>query len=126
VIRTASVFPETLYSEHLRSPGSRIPREWYASCKIPAPPVETVCRMECDRQSNGIRELYANFFQIGYNSAEFLLDFGRHFENSEGTIYQRIIMTPVHAKILLRLLSDSVGQYETKFGSIPDQDMDGI
>jgi hypothetical protein len=82
--------------------------------------------MECDRQSNGIRELYANFFQIGYNSAEFLLDFGRHFENSEGTIYQRIIMTPVHAKILLRLLSDSVGQYETKFGSIPDQDMDGI
>jgi hypothetical protein len=80
--------------------------------------------MECDREGNGIRELYANYFQIGYNSAEFLLDFGRHFENSEWRIHQRIIMTPMHAKILFRLLSDSILQYETRFGSIPDDGRD--
>ena len=76
--------------------------------------------MECDREGNEVRELYANYFQIGYNSAEFLLDFGRHFENSEQRIHQRIIMTPLHARILSRLLADSISRYENKFGPIPD------
>jgi Protein of unknown function (DUF3467) len=76
--------------------------------------------MESDGEGNGVRELYANYFQIGYSSAEFLLDFGRHFENSEQKIHQRIIMTPMHAKILSRLLAESILHYETKFGPIPE------
>lgn len=80
--------------------------------------VELTRRMEQDAEGNRVRELYANYFQIGYNSAEFLLDFGRHFEDSEPRIYERIIMSPMHAKMLSRLLAESVSQHEAKFGPI--------
>jgi hypothetical protein len=65
-----------------------------------------------------IRELYANYFQVGYNAAEFLLDFGRCFENCEEQFYQRIITNPSSAKTLSRLLRESIDGYETTFGVI--------
>ncbi len=81
-------------------------------------------RMASDTGRNHERELYANYFQIGYNAVEFLLDFGRQFEDTEQKLYQRIIMNPVHARILLRLLEESIRQYEAKYGPIPeDQDL---
>lgn len=77
--------------------------------------------MTADTDRNEDRELYANYFQIGHNAAEFLVDFGRHFEDTERRFYQRIIMSPAHARILLRLLETSIRQYEAKFGPIPEE-----
>jgi hypothetical protein len=67
------------------------------------------------------RELYSNHFRVGFNAAEFLLDFGRDFEGDE-RFYQRIITAPMHAKELSRLLKNSVRSYEEKFGLIPGDD----
>ncbi|HEX6895387.1 MAG TPA: DUF3467 domain-containing protein [Bryobacteraceae bacterium] len=67
-----------------------------------------------------LRELYANFFRVGYNSQEFLLDFGRKFEQEEERFGQRIITSPGNAKLLSDLLQRSVSDYEVRFGKISE------
>jgi hypothetical protein len=47
---------------------------------------------------------YANFFQIGHNTAEFLLEFGQE----QGPIHSRIYMAPQYAQILSDLLVDAL------------------
>ena len=74
-----------------------------------------------DEGNGSDRELYSNYFRVGFNSVEFLLDFGRHFEDREARLYQRIITAPAHAKEISVLLAQAVRSYETKFGSIRDQ-----
>jgi hypothetical protein len=65
---------------------------------------------------------YANYFEIGHNAFEFLLDFGQLFSGDQaGRIHTRIITSPYEAKQLLKLLEASVRQYEDSFGSIPDE-----
>ncbi len=63
---------------------------------------------------------YANWFQIGHNAFEFLLDFGQHFpETSEMHLHTRIITSPTYAKALFELLQTSIEQYEESHGPIP-------
>jgi hypothetical protein len=62
---------------------------------------------------------YANFASIVHNFAEFIIDFGRIVPGREDVqVVSRIVMTPVHAKQLLRALSENVGIYERNFGEI--------
>ena len=75
--------------------------------------------MEHDLDDNGVVELYSNLFQVGHNPTEFLVDFGRQFEGADSRFYARVITTPTHAKLLLRLLEESIRVYENKFGAIP-------
>jgi hypothetical protein len=74
--------------------------------------------MDLDDSYGEIRELYSNYFRVGFNTVEFLLDFGRHSEGSEDRIYQRIITVPLHAKELSALLVQSLRSYEERFGTI--------
>jgi hypothetical protein len=76
--------------------------------------------MEREYDDSCARELYSNYFKVGFNAAEFLIDFGHHFEGSEERFYQRIITGPMHAKALSRLLDHSVRSYEEKFGPIAE------
>lgn len=62
---------------------------------------------------------YANYFKVGYNAFEFLLDFGQHYsENEEAELYIRIITSPCYAKSLLETLKLSIERYEESFGPI--------
>jgi hypothetical protein len=64
---------------------------------------------------------YANYFKVGHNSAEFVLDFGQSYGESGGAqIHSRIVMSPVHSKILWQVLRDSILEYEERFGVIPE------
>ena len=66
---------------------------------------------------------YANYFKVGHNAHEFLLEFGQMFEEEhEPHMYARIVTSPPYAKALLETLEESVQQYEAKFGRIPDLD----
>jgi Protein of unknown function (DUF3467) len=56
---------------------------------------------------------YANFFQIGHNAAEFLLEFGQE----EGRIHTRIYMSPQHAQILSDLLTDALKRHSERLDS---------
>jgi hypothetical protein len=63
---------------------------------------------------------YANFASIVHNFAEFVLDFGRIVPGREDVqVVARLVMTPVHAKQLLRALAENIAIYERNFGEIP-------
>ena len=65
---------------------------------------------------------YANYFKIGHNAFELLIDCGQCYaENDEPHIHTRIITSPAYAKALLRTLRDAIDQYEETFGVIPDE-----
>lgn len=83
---------------------------------------------ECeDRQETGqLGGRYANYFKIGYNAFEFLLDFGQFYpESKEARLHTRIIITPSYAKALFATLQEAIDQYEQTFGAIPEQDERG-
>jgi hypothetical protein len=51
---------------------------------------------------------YANFFRVGYNAFEFLLEFGQR----EGRIHTSIYVSPQHAKMLTELLLGALKEFE--------------
>jgi len=66
---------------------------------------------------------YANYFKVGHNAFEFVVDFGQLYAQSKPTpLHTRIVTTPVYAKIFLGLLQESIDQYEQLFGTIPNGD----
>jgi len=64
---------------------------------------------------------YANYFQIGQNANEFILEFGQLYGN-EGAplLHTRIITGPVYAKHLLTVLEEALEQHERQSGSVRD------
>jgi len=74
-------------------------------------------------ESKPLEARYANYFQVGHNAFEFLLDFGQFAEgNEEPQINVRIVTYPVYAKFLLTTLADAVAAYEQAYGTIPEPD----
>lgn len=72
-------------------------------------------------ETHDLEGRYANCFKIGYNAFEFLLDFGQAYnENQRAPFHTRIITSPIYAKTLLKLLQDSIAQYERNFGVISE------
>ena len=70
-------------------------------------------------RSSEIEGKYVNCFQVGHNAFEFLLDFGQSYRNGEVEhFHTRIVTTPPYAKELLRVLKESIEQYERAFGPI--------
>lgn len=61
---------------------------------------------------------YANYFQVGHNGVEVVLDFGYGYDEEHATLHTRIVTTPRYAKALLELLRESLGRYEQAFGPI--------
>ena len=62
---------------------------------------------------------YSNFALITHSASEIILDFARVRPNTpKAKVYARIISTPMHAKLLLRALSENLDKYEAQFGEI--------
>ena len=62
-----------------------------------------------------IEARYANYFEIGHNSVEFILNFGQSYESGVGgNVHTRIITSPVYAKDLLDTLQKSVSEFKKK------------
>lgn len=69
-----------------------------------------------DETAQGI---YANLAIITHSSSEFILDFVRMMPGvPKAKVQTRMILTPEHAKRLLRALQDNVEKYESQFGKI--------
>lgn len=63
--------------------------------------------------------VYANLAMISHTPVEVVLDFAQLLPRSpRGRVMSRIIMTPMHAKMLQRALAQNVKNYESKFGEI--------
>jgi hypothetical protein len=70
-------------------------------------------------ESEGI---YANLAMIVHSPSEIILDFARLMPGvPKARVYSRIIMTPQHAKSLLKTLEENLKKYEENFGEIKVQ-----
>jgi hypothetical protein len=73
-----------------------------------------------DRQDTApLQGRYANYFTVGHNVFEFVLDFGQFYPQGEAPqLHTRIVTAPSYARALLETLRESVEQYEETFGPI--------
>jgi len=66
---------------------------------------------------------YSNLAIISHSQTEFVVDFVRMVPNvPKAKVKSRIILTPTHAKRLLKALGDNIRKYENQYGGIKDQD----
>lgn len=79
-------------------------------------------RQKAQGQGNGdlLEGRYANYFEVGHNAFEFLVDFGQlYFEAPEGRMHTRIVTSPIFAKRLAEVLNRALSQYEQIHGPVP-------
>jgi hypothetical protein len=82
--------------------------------------------MASDRDSSAtscrLEGRYANYFAVGYNEHEFVIDFGQSYSESEhAKLCTRIVTGPVYAKAFLKILRESIETFETTYGRISDE-----
>ncbi len=66
-----------------------------------------------------LKAAYANVAFITHSPAEMVIDFAQLLpRSSRGTVQARIIMTPMHAKMLHMALAQNIAKYEQQFGEI--------
>ena len=71
--------------------------------------------------------VYSNLAIISHSHAEFVVDFIRLMPNvPKAKVKSRIILSPSHAKRLLRALSDNINKYEAQYGIIIDTEPQGF
>jgi len=64
---------------------------------------------------------YSNLVMIHHNAEEFTLNFIYVFPNApQGKLMSSVIVSPRHAKRLLRALAENISRYESQFGTIED------
>ena len=63
---------------------------------------------------------YSNYFEVGHNAYEFLIDFGQYQpELSEVVLHTRIVAGPTLTKLLHEMVNNAISQYESENGPIP-------
>lgn len=77
-----------------------------------------------DDVSEGI---YSNLAIITHSHTEFVLDFVRLMPGvPKAKVKSRIIMTPQHAKRLMKALKDNISKFESNHGPIKDIEQPGL
>lgn len=72
---------------------------------------------EAYKDPSKLEARYANYFEVGHNEYEFVIDFGQCYpENGKTQFHTRIITAPTYAKALLETLRESIERYGRHFG----------
>ncbi len=67
--------------------------------------------------------IYSNLAIITHSSAEFVIDFIRVMPGvPKAKVKSRILMTPQHAKRLLKAIADNISKFEALHGDIKDNE----
>jgi hypothetical protein len=62
---------------------------------------------------------YANYFHVGHNAFEVMLEFGQHYEDeSKPQMHTRIVTAPAYAEALCDLLRKALAEYKKTFGNL--------
>jgi len=71
--------------------------------------------------------IYSNLAIITHSNAEFIIDFVRVLPGvPKAKVKSRIVLTPQHAKRLLRALNENVKKFEGLHGDIKDIEVQGM
>ncbi|MBK6325555.1 MAG: DUF3467 domain-containing protein [Chloroflexi bacterium] len=66
-----------------------------------------------------LQAVYANVAFISHTPAEVVLDFAQVLPRMpRGSVQARVIMSPMHAKMLQQALAQNIANYERQFGEI--------
>lgn len=66
-----------------------------------------------------VKPVYSNVAFINYTPAEMVLDFAQILPRTpRGSLMARVIMNPIHAKLLHAALAQNIANYERQFGEI--------
>ena len=66
-----------------------------------------------------LEAVYANVAFISHTPAEIVLDFAQVLPRSpRGSVKSRVVMSPMHAKLLQAALTQNLANYERQFGQI--------
>ena len=66
-----------------------------------------------------LETVYANLAFITHTPAEIILDFAQYLPRMpKGEVVSRVLMSPMHAKMLQMALAKNIANYERKFGEI--------
>lgn len=64
---------------------------------------------------------YSNLVVVHHNAEEFTLNFIYMFPTMpQGKLVASLIVSPMHAKRLMRALEENVARYEAQFGKLPE------
>lgn len=67
--------------------------------------------------------VYSNLAIISHSNSEFVVDFIRMVPNvPKAKVKSRIILTPQHAKRLMKALGDNLQKFESQFGPIGESE----
>ncbi len=67
--------------------------------------------------------IYSNLAIISHSPQEFIVDFVRVLPGiPKAKVKARIVLTPEHAKRLMKALIENVKKYESQFGTINERD----
>jgi len=71
--------------------------------------------------------IYSNLAIITHSKSEFVVDFIKMLPGiPKAKVKSRIILTPQHAKRLVKALQDNLKKFESMHGNIKESDMDQI
>ena len=66
-----------------------------------------------------LEAVYSNFAVITHSPSEVVIDFARVLPRMpRSKVYARIVVTPMHAKLLHRALGENLAKFEDKYGEI--------
>jgi len=83
------------------------------------PKPEAQLQIKADEKE--LQGAYSNLVMIHHNAEEFTLNFIYVFPNApQGKLMSSVIISPGHAKRLLRALAENISRYESQFGAIPE------
>jgi len=69
--------------------------------------------------SKDLKPVYANLAFLTHTPAEMVLDFAQILPRTpKGQIVSRVIMSPMHAKSLMKALVQNIENYERQYGEI--------
>lgn len=70
---------------------------------------------------------YSNLAIITHSNSEFIIDFIRIMPGvPKAKVKSRVLLTPQHAKRLLKALKDNISKYESVNGTIEDTEVNAI
>ena len=84
---------------------------------------KTPTQLNIDLPEEIAEGIYSNLAIISHSQSEFVVDFIRMMPNvPKAKVKSRIVLTPPHAKRLMKALLDNVNKFEAQFGPIKEPD----
>ena len=78
-------------------------------------------QLQIKAEEKELQGFYSNLVMIHHNAEEFSLNFIYVFPNvPQGKLLASVIVSPAHAKRLMRAMAENINRYEAQFGTIPE------